>query len=161
MKKMFFSLLALVLTAALLASCAGAKAAKSLDLDRARADIEALGIYPSLMEPDDTLMKDIYGIDPALVVKRAAGVPLINVHAAMYWLVLAKDAADAETLRGQFDVYFEDYQKMWDSYLPAQADLVKNRLETSYDTDEGVWLLYVISEDNEAVRAAVEGALVK
>ena len=161
MKKLLCAFLALALIAAPLVSCSAPKAAKSLDLDKARADIEALGIYPSLTEPDDALLKDVYGIDPALTVKRAVGVPLINVHAAMYWLVLAKDAADAEALRGQLESYFADYQKMWDSYLPAQADLVKNRLEASYDTDEGVWLLYVISEDNEAVRAAVEGALVK
>ncbi|MEG0752080.1 MAG: DUF4358 domain-containing protein [Oscillospiraceae bacterium] len=159
MKKILVVLTACVLVLTLVA-CGSGKA-KSLDLDRARKEIESLKSYPSLMEPNDTEMKDVYGIDSSLISKKAVGIPMMNVHSSMYWLVLAKDSTSADTLKTQFASYFKGYQEMWDSYLPDQAELVRNRLETTYDTEEGTWLLYAIGEDTAAVKKAVEDALVK
>ena len=158
-KKMIALLLALALAASL-GACSGQKKASSLDLAAAKDRIEALGSFSSLVDPDDSQLKDSFGIDPALISRRAAGIPLVNVQASMYWLVLAKDADSAKQLKEQFSAYFESYQKLWDSYLPEQAALVRAHIEREYDTEEGVWLLYAVADDTDAVEKAVEDSLV-
>ena len=50
--------------------------------------------------------------------------------------------------------YFKDLQKQWDSYLPAQADLVKNRLETTYNG----YNIYIVSDNNNLVLDTIKGA---
>ncbi|MDO4566240.1 MAG: DUF4358 domain-containing protein [Oscillospiraceae bacterium] len=159
LKRVFCLIIIAALAALGLAACAGSDGYKALDREKALAAVEKLGVFPAAMQPDDAMLESVYGLDVSLIKDRLIGVPLMNVHASMYWLLLAEDEDAAAALDIQMEAYFKSYQELWDSYLPEQAKLVRERLKARYETEEGVWLLYIISSDNEAVRQAVEGAL--
>ena len=59
-----------------------------------------------------------------------------------------KEAAVKEAL----GTYMTNLQQQWDMYLPDQAELVKNHKETKI----GDYLIYIVSNDNEAILKAIE-----
>ncbi len=160
MKKLSIIFLSLLLTVCLCAcSTQSAAKAKSLDLDKAKQQLSSLELFPSMTEIDEGTMSSVFGIDPSLVTEYAAGFPLMNVHASMYWVVLPAEGK-ADEVKSAFASYFDDYQKMWDQYLPDQAQLTRDRLETEIETEKGTYLVYVISEDNDKALEAINSALV-
>ncbi len=152
--------IALALAALLVLSLAGCgQPAKTLDLDKAVESIEALELFPNPYEPDDDTLKAAFGLDPALLTQRYIVLPLMNVHASELWVLLPAEGK-AEEVKAAMDSYLADYQELWDNYLPDQAELVRGRAVTELETKEGVWLIYCISQDNDRVLEALNGALV-
>ena len=62
-----------------------------------------------------------------------------------------------ETVRSGLDEYIKKQEELWNTYLPDQYELVKNRLVV----EEGDYLIYIISEDNNSVLEAIKSAEVK
>ena len=137
-------------------SCA--KKLAALDLDAAQKAVDELSIYGPLLTPDDEMLLNLYGIDAALIEKSVIAMPALIVHAGLYMIVLPKPGKEAE-VKSQLDGFIRQHEKIWESYLPDQHKLVKDRLETTLDTKEGTYYVYIISEDNEAVLEAIKTGL--
>ena len=151
-----------VLAAALvlsLVSCGGEKKAEGIDLDKAVADITALGVFPDGEQPSEEVLRDVMMIDPALVEDSRIHYPTMIVHSSTYWIVLAKEGEEA-ALKQQIDAHMAVQEESWSMYLPDQYDIIAAREYREYETEKGTYLVYVASTDNEAVLAAIEGALV-
>ena len=158
MKRMIVAalLLAALLT---LAACGKKEAAGTLDTAQAQQDIAALGVYPeSMLTLDAETLSAVYGIPADKLQDQLCVVPMMNVHASAYWLLLPESGEEG-AVRAALDKYLEGYQASWDQYLPEQAELVRGRLETTLETADGTWLVCIISGDNDAVFSAVQGAV--
>lgn len=161
MKKTIALLLVLV-TMLSLAACGG-KANGSLDLAKvteALQDLQAKdeSIFPSGMETDESFLKDVFGIDPASLSQHLILFPMMNVKSSALFLLLPAEGKTDE-VKAAMDEYMTSYELSWDMYLPDQAALVHDRLETEIETAEGTWLVYCISTDNDAVLEAIKGAV--
>ena len=80
--------------------------------------------------------------------------PMMNVKASMY-AILKPTNGKAEEVKAQMETYLTSYEEQWATYLPDQYELVKNR---AFEEING-YLVYVISEDNEAFLNVVRQAL--
>lgn len=158
MKKLIAALLAAVLILTL-AGCGKKSASGSLDVEKAQSAIAGLELMPAAtMNLDDATLTDVYGVDASLLQSYLCVVPMMNVHASGYWLLLPKEG-ELDAVKAQIESYLETYQASWDQYLPDQAELVRNRLATTLETAEGTWLVYVVSENNDKVLEAIQGAV--
>ncbi len=158
--KKFTTALILVLAALLtLCGCSGGGSLPAgIDLAAAHNAIAGLDVLPYGEAPAEEIMKDIFGVDPALIKESDIFVPSMNVTATTYWIVLAKDG-EKDTLKAQIDAYFETQQEMWSTYLPEQYDIIKGVEYREIETQKGTYLVYAATVDNAAVMAAVDGAV--
>ncbi len=156
MKKKLIALALAALTLLTLAACG--KSSKTLDLDKAAENIDATGVYANMITPDDEFMTSVVGLDMSKVEKSLVSIPLMNVKASLYFVVLPAKGGESD-VKAALDEYMAVYENTWSQYLPDQAALVKDRLETEIETAEGAYYVYIISEDNDAVLAAINGAL--
>ena len=140
-----------------LVSCSGKPS--SLDIDAAQQAISELGIYGELYYPDNNIL-DAYGIDAAIIEKGVIAMPAFIVHSSLYIIALPKEGEEAE-LKTQLDGFMKQHEKVWEVYLPDQYKLVKDRMETKIETKEGIYYIYIISTDNDAVLDAIKTGLVE
>ena len=142
-----------------LAACGKKGASGSLDLEKAQSDIAALEFMPTAtLVLDDATLTDVYGVDASLLQSYLCVVPMMNVQASGYWLLLPKEG-ETDTVKAQMETYLDSYQNLWDNYLPEQAELVRGRMATTLETSEGSWLVYIISSDNEKVLETLQAAV--
>ena len=75
-----------------LAACGKKGASGSLDLEKAQSDIAALEFMPTAtLVLDDATLTDVYGVDASLLQSYLCVVPMMNVQASGYWLLLPKE----------------------------------------------------------------------
>ncbi|MEG1557216.1 MAG: DUF4358 domain-containing protein [Oscillospiraceae bacterium] len=159
MKKTIALMLVLAISMTLLASCSsGSKLPEKLDVEKAVAAVDKLEIMPAAEVVTDQWLKDVAGIDAALVEKYHIAFPMMIVHSSLYMLILPKQGSEAE-VKKQTDAYMKKYDELWAQYLPDQSDLVKNRLEENIETKEGTWQVIVIASDTKAVMDAIKSAV--
>lgn len=101
---------------------------------------------------DEQIIKNIYGIDLTDVESYSVLAPSMNVRSSLVVMLTPKQGRE-QAVTEMMDTVMENYQKQWDSYLPDQAELVRNRsFEKIGDT-----LVYVISVNNTGVLDAIRG----
>lgn len=68
------------------------------------------------------------------------------IQANSYYILKPKKGFKDDIKRAM-DEYMKKLEQQWETYLPDQYELVKNRLEKEY----GDYLIYIISKDNDLV----------
>ncbi len=101
---------------------------------------------PALMDLDDSLLSDLYGISADDLDEYVAKMPLMNVHATEFFLAKVK-SGKMETVKAGVSKRLEDLKAQWEQYLPEQLELVNN----AQVVENGDYLLFCISEDAESV----------
>ena len=96
---------------------------------------------------DSAIFKDTYGIDESLLESYVVRMPLANVIATEIGVFELKDAKDAETVKAAIQKRVDALLQQWESYLPAQYDLVKNHKIV----EKGNFILFVISEEADTI----------
>mgnify|MGYP003291259001 CR=1 FL=1 len=91
-------------------------------------------------------IETMLGINKDLISEHLVGLPSFITSASQY-IIIKPERGKAKEVKELMSKYMESVQEQWDTYLPAQAELVRNRLETEY----GDYLIYIISQDNEQV----------
>ncbi len=155
--KRIAALLVVILVACSLMACAKPQ---SLDLQAARRAIENTDVYGSLDYPNSNVLKEVYGIDDSLIAKRLIAMPMMVVQANLYMVVLPNEDARSE-VKAQLDAFMKSHENTWADYLPDQYKLVEDRLETTISTKEGIYFVYIISEDNRLILDAIKSALIE
>lgn len=75
----------------------------------------------------------------------------VMTQANSYYILKPKKG-EFEEVKDALDEYMTRLEQQWETYLPDQYDLVKNRLEEEY----GGYLIYVISTNNELVLETIK-----
>lgn len=154
MKKWMAALL-LVCMAVSLCACGGEKA---LDPKTAKEAVLALELdgerpFADFYQPDDTYIKTVMGIDTALLDSYTVLVSKDDLNPCMVLLLKPADG-QRDAVKNAVANALTDYQRRWDNYLPEQAVLVNDRLET----ESGGCVVAIISTDNDAVLEAIKNA---
>lgn len=74
------------------------------------------------------------------------------ITSAEQYIIIKPSKGNKDEVKEKMDEYMDNLQKQWDTYLPHQAELVKNRLETSI----GDYLIYIVTTDNDAILKAIK-----
>lgn len=145
----------LLLMSILLITGCGAKTLLTLDLDKAKKDIEELKIkddylYSKLDYVTSGEIKDTYQFEAKYFDEFVIAMPKIKINANMYMILKVKKGKMTEA-KNELAHFDEKYIEQWKLYLPDQAKLVENKLETQKDD----YLIYIVSSDNNKVLKAI------
>lgn len=103
-------------------------------------------IFGALMEVNDETLESQFNINKSDVKEYLIKVPMMITSSNSYIIIKPVDGKKDE-VKEKIDEYMTKLEKQWETYLPIQHELVKNRLEKEY----GDYLIYIISSDNDLV----------
>ena len=103
-------------------------------------------ILPMMMDITSDMLQDSIGLDPASVTEFAIKTPALITSSTTYMVVKPADGKKNE-VKTALDNYMVALEEQWSTYLPAQYELVKNRLYNEY----GDYLIYIVSENNDLI----------
>lgn len=108
---------------------------------------------PEMQVVDESMLLDLYGIDPADTKQLVVAVPATDVVADELWLIEAKDAQAAEKLKGIIESRIQAKAAEWKTYgTPDNLQAVENaEVLTS-----GNYLVMVIARDAEPLVALLQ-----
>ncbi|MEA4911853.1 MAG: DUF4358 domain-containing protein [Oscillospiraceae bacterium] len=154
MKKAIAALLLLCM-AATLCACGGEK---TLDPGAAKDAVLSLTLddaqpFADFYQPDDAYITTVMGIDTSLLDDYAVLVSHDDLDPCLVLLLKPADG-QRDAVKNAVANALTDYQRRWDNYLPEQAVLVNDRLET----ESGGCVVAIISTDNDAVLEAIKAA---
>ena len=103
-------------------------------------------VFGALMEVNDETLESQFNINKDDVKEYLIKVPMMITSSNSYIIIKPADGKKDE-IKEKMDEYMTKLEKQWETYLPIQHELVKNRLEKEY----GDYLIYIISSDNDLV----------
>lgn len=103
-------------------------------------------VLPMLMDIKSDMLQDSIGLDPASVTEFVIKTPALITTATTCIVVKPADGKKDE-VKTVLDNYMVSLEEQWSTYLPAQYELVKNRMYKEY----GDYLIYIVSENNDLV----------
>ncbi|MDF2835357.1 MAG: hypothetical protein K0Q63_997 [Paenibacillus sp.] len=107
---------------------------------------------PAFIEADDTMLKDMYGLDAALFQDYVVMMPMMNISTTEFAVFQLKDAKDLQTVEEGIKKRAAAVQKSFEEYLPDQYENAKNyKLVT-----KGNFVLFAIAKDAADVAAKFE-----
>lgn len=129
---------------------------KDVDMQKTLQEILNDTAYnlPGMMEVDDTILKDIYGLQPEDVEQYAIAFPMMNVHASEIIMIKAK-AGKEEIVQKALDARMQTLEDTWATYLPDQYELVKKHQTITKDQ---VFVI-IVAEKADEIKTKLEAAL--
>lgn len=103
-------------------------------------------VLPMMIELTSDMFQDVLALDPAKVAEYAIKQPAMITSSTTYMVVKPAKGAKAE-VKAALDNYMIALENQWATYLPAQYELVKNRMYKEY----GDYLIYIVSTDNDLI----------
>lgn len=129
-KKILYLVIAIVVLAIVVGVCffMGNGKSKNLDLQQLNTSLSEKSPFNEMATMDVTTeeLSMLLEINPEDVEVVIGKVPLMNVHASMYLVIEAKDGL-VDTVKEKVDNYAQAQEKQWETYLPEQYELVKQR----------------------------------
>ena len=110
-------------------------------------------IFGMMMPVDDEMLVSLFQINPENFEEYLFQYPMMIVHSSMYFIGKPAEGKE-EVAKSEVDAFIARWEEQWSTYLPAQYELVQNRLETTV----GDYLVYIISYNNEAVLEAIKAS---
>lgn len=104
---------------------------------------------------EDTEAAANLGIDPAAIEEGQYMKSMMIVQADEFIILKASDASKVEELKAALEKEVATQEKNWSTYLPEQYEKVKNHIITQ----QGNYLILLISDDAEKMEQAVKNAL--
>jgi len=108
-------------------------------------------LFSNMMEVPIESIEDTLGIKEEQVEEFLMATPMMIVRSDTYIIVKPSDG-NKEVVKEKLDEYMANLEKQWETYLPEQYELVKNRLEKQL----GDYLIYIVSIDNDLVYDAIK-----
>lgn len=156
MKRIMAGLLSLLLVFSL-AACSGGedKASLQMDVQEVYQQLIALPDMPAMIELPEDKALDFLGLDMSQCVQAVAAICAVNIQADEIWLVEAKDSSAAaeieELARSRVQQRMEEFK----GYSPEQYQV----LEGAAILREGNYVVLLVSQDTEALKAAFDKAV--
>ncbi len=107
-------------------------------MDKVAEDYDDL---PAMMDFDDSILSDTYGIDPSLLDEYAGKFPLMNVTATEFFAAKVK-SGNMDAVVEAIENRVSSLEQTWATYLPEQYELVKQ-----YElVQEGDYVFFAVSD---------------
>ncbi|MHA6482938.1 DUF4358 domain-containing protein [Paenibacillus sp. strain BS8-2] len=107
---------------------------------------------PAFIEPDATMLQDMYQLDAGLFQDYVVLMPMMNISTTEFAVFQVKDVEDIPAVEEGIKKRAAAVQKSFEQYLPDQYENAKNyKLVT-----KGNFVFFVIAEDAEDVAAKFE-----
>lgn len=107
---------------------------------------------PAFIEPDETMLKDMYGLDAALFQDYVVLMPMMNISTTEFAVFQVKDAKDIPAVEEGIKKRAEAVQKSFEQYLPDQYENAKNYKLVV----KGNFVLLAIAKDAADIAAKFE-----
>ncbi len=108
-------------------------------------------LFSMIMNLTDDNLESMVGINKELLEEYVVYIPMAIVNTNLY-MVLKPKEGKIDEVKKQVETYIESLEKTFETYLPDQYQIIKNRKETTY----GDYLIYIASEDNERVLRTIK-----
>ena len=108
-------------------------------------------IFANVMEMPIESIEDVLGIKEDQVEEFLMATPMMIVRSDTY-IIVKPSEGNKKVVKEKIDEYMDALEKQWETYLPEQYELVKNRLEKEL----GDYLIYVVSIDNDLVYKTIK-----
>ena len=153
MKKVFYS----ILFATLLLGLTGCGGDKTTDFspEETVKQIEKKVELPAADPITETLLSDLYNVDPKQVEAYAGLHPVTNVQATEIVILKMKDTSAADAALKAMEQYGNNVEEQWSMYLPEQYELAKNRIVKAKDNV----VYFIVAEKPDEVEAVIENAM--
>lgn len=103
-------------------------------------------VFGMMMEVSKEQIKDTLNIEQSDVSEFLMKMPMMIVQSNTYIIVKPADGK-VEVVKNAIDDYMKKLETQWQTYLPEQYELVKNRKEAKI----GSYLIYIVSNNNDLV----------
>lgn len=108
-------------------------------------------IFANVMEMPIESIEDVLGLKEDQVDEFLMATPMMIVRSDTY-IIVKPSEGNKKIVKEKIDEYMDALEKQWETYLPEQYELVKNRLEKEL----GDYLIYVVSIDNDLVYKTIK-----
>lgn len=108
-------------------------------------------IFANMMEMPVESIEDVLGLKEDQVEEFLMATPMMIVRSDTY-IIVKPSEGNKKAVKEKIDEYMDALEKQWETYLPEQYELVKNRLEKEYDG----YLIYIVSIDNDLVYKTIK-----
>lgn len=130
MKKCGFLLAALALIMTLFAGCNGGQNGEAVkpnqSLDEIVSSIADELTLPMPAQVDDTMLKDLFYVDPEDAASYSGQFAQVNVSSANILIVEAKDSGKVETISAALERRKQDMMTSFEMYLADQYEIAQN-----------------------------------
>jgi len=118
------------------------------DVNQAKKLVEEskIPIFSMIMNLTDDNLESMIGLNPQLLDEYVVYIPMAMVNTNLY-MVLKPKEDNNEEVKKQVEIYLSNLEASFETYLPDQYDIIKNRLVTTYKD----YLIYIASVDNDRV----------
>jgi len=155
MKRSIFALLVIVAICLALAGCGGSSA-KELDVSAfAAAAIEKVDFGDELLSVPEGMLSDYYVLPKDKVTASAVYVSGTGATASELAVFKCKDADAAKDVKTAVETRIAEQTASYENYRPDE----KFRLENAFVTVEGNYVIFAVSNDNQAVEKLLESSL--
>ena len=107
-------------------------------------------VFGMLINVENSDLEALTGVDPddldEFLVKNS-----VMTQSSSYYILKPKEGKE-DKVEDAMEDYMDNLEEQWETYLPDQYELVKNRLEEEY----GDYLIYIISNDNQLVYKTIK-----
>lgn len=103
-------------------------------------------VFGMMMEVPKEQIKDTLNIEEADVEEFLMKMPMMMTQSNTYIIVKPSEGRE-ETVENKINEYMKSLETQWETYLPDQYELVKNRKVEKI----GDYLIYIVSNNNELV----------
>lgn len=107
-------------------------------------------VFGMLANVDNEYLESLINISPDLLDEFIVKNSIMTQSSGYY--ILKPKSGKKEEVKKLMDKYMKSLETQWQTYLPDQYELVKNRLEEEY----GNYLIYIISSDNDLVLKTIK-----
>lgn len=154
-KRFTAGLLSLLLIFGLAACSGGSESAFEMDVQEVYEQLIALPDMPAMIELPEDKALDFLGLDMSQCVQAVAAICAVNIQADEIWLVEAKDGSAAAEIEELARSRVEQRMEEFKGYSPEQYKV----LEGAAILREGNYVVLLVSQDTEALKAAFDKAV--
>lgn len=154
-KRFTAGLLSLLLVLGLAACSGGNESAFEMDVQEVYEQLIALPDMPAMIELPEDKALDFLGLDYSKCVQALAAICAVNIQADEIWLVEAKDGSAAAEIEELARSRVEQRMEEFKGYSPEQYKV----LEGAAILREGNYVVLLVSQDTEALKAAFDKAV--
>ena len=147
--------LSLLLVLSLAACSGGQNASFEMDVQEIYEQLTALPDMPEMIVLPEDKALDFLGLDMSKCVQAVTAICAMNIQADEIWLVEAKDGSAAAEIEELARSRVEQRMEEFKGYSPEQYKV----LEGAAILREGNYVVLLVSQDTEALKAAFDKAV--
>ncbi len=155
MKRTICILLAALSLLAVLCGCSGSETKKDVSAREVYSAMTALDILPEMYELDESYIDSFYGIDRAAVADSVFSVADDTMLADTAIIVKVSPQGNSGDITAAFENINRQLLFEMEAYNPEQYARAKDAVIGS----KGDWVYYLISDDNDALCAAIDSCI--